>query len=178
MLDFEKESDVKLLYEKAIDAETKIINADYDGNSAIAERFFTVTDKPIIFDAPDFLHEKSGMLEWIWRIKDEITKVDTVPQEREAAKKIHEELNKRKYVYNFQEWNEGPQIRYYQKEGDCNRNANASFWLTSMDTELRFYFRIADMDRATAYIQGAPQSVIRNFLVSDTGCANRISGNP
>lgn len=39
MLDFEKESDVKLLYEKAIDVESQIINADYDGNSAIAERF-------------------------------------------------------------------------------------------------------------------------------------------
>lgn len=126
MLDFEKESDVKLLYEKAIDVESQIINADYDGNSAIAERFFTVTDKlnekvpdvmivripkfravtsgmlppdeifgtfqlwqeahkdfylPIIFDAPDFLYEKNGMLEWIWRIKDEITKTDTAPYE-------------------------------------------------------------------------------------------------
>lgn len=126
MLDFEKESDIKLLYERAIDIETRIANVDYDGNSAIAERFFEVTErlnekvpdvmivriprfravtsgmmppeeifgtfqlwqeahndffKPIIFDAPDFLCEKNGMLEWIWRIKDEITEADTAPYE-------------------------------------------------------------------------------------------------
>ena len=34
---------------------------------------------PIIFDAPDFLCENNGNLEWIWRIKDEITEPDTAP---------------------------------------------------------------------------------------------------
>lgn len=123
-LDFEKETDVKLLYEKAKDIETQIANTDYNGNSAMAERFFEVTEKlnnkvpdimivripkfravtsgampyddifgrfqlwqeahndfykPIIFDAPDFLFENNGNLEWIWRIKDEITEADTAP---------------------------------------------------------------------------------------------------
>ena len=125
-LDFEKETDVKLLYEKANDIETKITNVDYNGNSVSAERFFEVTEKlkdkipdiiivripkfravtsgamsyedvfgkfqiwqeahndffqPIIFDAPDFLCENNGSLEWIWRIKDEITEADTAPYE-------------------------------------------------------------------------------------------------
>ena len=44
-LDFEKETDVKLLYEKANDIETQITNVDYNGNSASAERFFEVTEK-------------------------------------------------------------------------------------------------------------------------------------
>lgn len=122
-LDFEKETDVKLLYEKAADIETHITNTDYNGNSA-AERFFEVTEKlndkvpdiiivripkfravtsgamsyedvfgnfqtwqeanndffqPIIFDAPDFLCENNGSLEWIWRVKDNITETDTAP---------------------------------------------------------------------------------------------------
>ena len=122
-LDFEKETDIKLLYEKAADIETHITNTDYNGNSA-AERFFEVTEKlndkvpdivivripkfravtsgamsyedvfgkfqiwqeahndffqSIIFDAPDFLCESSGNLEWIWRIKDDITEADTTP---------------------------------------------------------------------------------------------------
>ena len=125
-LDFEKETDIKLLYEKAKDVETQITNTDYSGNSSIAERFFDVTEKlndkvpditivripkfravtsgsmpyddifgkfqtwqeahndfylPIIFDAPDFLCENNGKLEWIWRIKDEITEADTAPYE-------------------------------------------------------------------------------------------------
>ena len=109
-LDFEKETDVKLLYDKAKDIETQISNTDYNGNSSIAERFFDVTEKlnnkvpdimivritkfravtsgpmsyedifgkfelwqeahndfyqPIIFDAPDFLFDNNGNLEWI-----------------------------------------------------------------------------------------------------------------
>lgn len=44
-LDFEKETDVKLLYEKAGDIETQITNADYNGNSSAAERLFEITEK-------------------------------------------------------------------------------------------------------------------------------------
>lgn len=35
--------------------------------------------QPVIFDAPDFLCEKNGSLEWIWRVKDNITEADTAP---------------------------------------------------------------------------------------------------
>ena len=97
-------------------------------------------------------------------------------QERETAKLIHDELLKRNYYYNFQGWNEGPQIRYYKKESDRNRNANASFWLASIDAKLKFYFRIANMNNILKYIEKYPQNVIKNFMVSDNGCANRISG--
>ena len=44
-LDFEKEIDVKLLYEKAKDIEMQITMVDYNGNSAMADRFFEVTEK-------------------------------------------------------------------------------------------------------------------------------------
>lgn len=44
-LDFEKEADVKLLYQKAGEIETQITNVDYNGNSALTERFFEVTEK-------------------------------------------------------------------------------------------------------------------------------------
>ncbi len=125
-LDFERESDIKLLYEKAKDIETQIANVDYSGNPAMPDRFFEVTEKlnskvpdimivripkfraatsgamaydelfgafqlwqeahndfftPIIFDAPDFLCEKDGSLEWLWRLKDEITAADVTPYE-------------------------------------------------------------------------------------------------
>jgi DNA-binding transcriptional MerR regulator len=43
--DFGKESDVKLLYEKAKEIENQIINVDYDGNSANVNRLLDVTEK-------------------------------------------------------------------------------------------------------------------------------------
>ena len=97
-------------------------------------------------------------------------------QEREVAYLIHEELMNRNYYFNFQEWNEGPQIRYYAKEADGKRNTNATFWLVSMETSMRFYFRLKQMKEALALIENAPESTIQNFLVSDNGCGNRIAG--
>lgn len=97
-------------------------------------------------------------------------------QDRETARLIHAELIKRNYYYNFQDWNEGPQIRYYKKVSDRDRNTNADFWLTSMDTEFILYFRIKNMDKVLEYIENCPECVINNFMVSDNGCANRILG--
>ncbi|MDE6846841.1 MAG: MerR family transcriptional regulator [Lachnospiraceae bacterium] len=125
-MDFEKETDVRLLYEKASDIETQITNVDYSDSPDTADRFIEVTERlndkvpdimivrippfravtsgvmsyedifgkfqlwqeahndfyePIIYDAPDFLCENNGNLEWIWRIKDEITEADVAPYE-------------------------------------------------------------------------------------------------
>lgn len=93
-------------------------------------------------------------------------------QDRKTSQLIHDELIKRNYCYNFQDWNEGPQIKYYKKESDWNRNTNANFWPTSINTELRLYFRIANMDKALEYIKNSPERVVNNFLTS----ANRLSG--
>lgn len=107
---------------------------------------------------------------------DHVSDVFHSEQDRKTAQLIHDELLKRSYCYNFQDWNEGAQIRYYKRESDRSRNTNAVFWLTSMDTEFRLYFRIKNMDRVLAYLKKCPESVIQNFMVSDNGCANRISG--
>jgi DNA-binding transcriptional MerR regulator/uncharacterized glyoxalase superfamily protein PhnB len=57
--DFGKESDVKLLYEKAKEIETQLVNVDYDGNAANVNRLLEVTQKlsmtpEIIKKAPYF----------------------------------------------------------------------------------------------------------------------------
>ncbi len=43
--DFGKESDVKLLYEKAKEIETQLVNVDYDGNAANVNRLMDVAEK-------------------------------------------------------------------------------------------------------------------------------------
>lgn len=125
--DFSKESDVKLLYEKAKEIETQIVHVDYNGNPSTVNRLLEVTEKldnkvpdimivripkfravtsglltfeelffgdfgswqeahghlfkPIIFDSPDFLSGKDGMVTWMWALKDEVTEDDTHPYE-------------------------------------------------------------------------------------------------
>lgn len=37
--------------------------------------------RPVIFDAPDFLCEKDGKVEWLWAVKEGVTKADTAPYE-------------------------------------------------------------------------------------------------
>ena len=55
--DFDKESDVKLLYEKAKEIETQIVNVDYDGNVANVNRLLEVTEKLAV--APDLVERRS-----------------------------------------------------------------------------------------------------------------------
>ncbi len=43
--DFSKDSDVKLLYDKAKEIETRIVSAEYSGNPSPVHRLFEVTDK-------------------------------------------------------------------------------------------------------------------------------------
>ena len=55
--DFRKESDVKLLYQKAKEIEIQLANTDYDGNAANANRLLEVTQK--LADAPDIVEKRS-----------------------------------------------------------------------------------------------------------------------
>lgn len=125
--DFGRESDVKLLYEKAKEIKTQIANVNYNGNPSMVNRLLEVTEKldnkipdimivripkfravtsglvsfeelfggefepwqeahnhlfkPVIFDAADFLCEKDGKVEWIWALRDDVTKDDVFPYE-------------------------------------------------------------------------------------------------
>ncbi len=130
----------------------------------------------------DFCRMNYKLLADDWNTADFGNGVDFVTdllksdQDKAIAQSIHNELLNRNYFCNKQEWNEGPQIRYYKKENDCKRNTNAGFWLTSMDTKLLLYFRIANMEKVIEYISSCPESVIHTFLQSDPGCMKREGG--
>lgn len=125
LADFGRESDVKLLYEKAKEIKAQIANVNYNGNPSMVNRLLEVTEKldnkipdiiivripkfravtsglvsfeelfdgefepwqeahnhlfkPVIFDAADFLCEKDGKVEWIWALRDDVTKGDVSP---------------------------------------------------------------------------------------------------
>lgn len=127
LADFGRESDVKLLYEKAKEIKAQIANVNYNGNPSMVNRLLEVTErldnkipdimivripkfravtsglisfeelfggefepwqeahnhlfKPVIFDAADFLCEKGGKVEWIWALRDDVTKADVSPYE-------------------------------------------------------------------------------------------------
>lgn len=68
-IDFGKDSDIKLLYEKAREIETKLINVDYDGNPSTVNRLIEVTEKLdnkvpdiMIVKIPKFRAVTSGLL--------------------------------------------------------------------------------------------------------------------
>lgn len=161
---------------------TDIIISYPDNKNVIAALYILAVKSNNTDRFKDFCRLNYKLFENDWSTIEYGSGVDAVSdlfhseQDRTTAQLIHEELIKRNYYYNFQDWNEGPQIRYYKKEGDCKRNSNASFWLASMDTELRFYFRVTNMDKVLEYIKICPESVTSSFLVSDKGCTNRISG--
>lgn len=67
--DFGKESDVKMLYEKAREIETQILNVDYNGNPSAVNRLLEVTEKldkkvpdVMIVKIPKFRAVTSGLM--------------------------------------------------------------------------------------------------------------------
>ena len=67
--DFGKESDVKLLYEKAKEIETQLVNVDYEGNAANVNRLLEVTEELdnkepdiMIVRIPKFRAATSGLM--------------------------------------------------------------------------------------------------------------------
>ena len=65
--DFGKESDVKLLYEKAKEIETQLVNVDYNGNAANVNRLLEVTEK--LATTPDII-QKHSYCYLIFNLKD------------------------------------------------------------------------------------------------------------
>ena len=53
--DFGKESDVKLLYDKAKEIETQLVNVDYNGNPSNVNRLLEVTDGSVFFGGQDIV---------------------------------------------------------------------------------------------------------------------------
>lgn len=69
--DFAKESDVKMLYEKAKEIETQIVNVDYNGNPANVNRLLEITEKldkkvpdVMVVRIPKFRAVTSGLQSW------------------------------------------------------------------------------------------------------------------
>jgi len=69
--DFAKDSDVKLLYEKAKEIETTIVNVDYNGNPSSVNRLIEVTEKLdkkipdiIVTRIPNFKAMTTGLVGW------------------------------------------------------------------------------------------------------------------
>ena len=76
----------------------------------------------------DFCRLNYKLLKDDWDTAEYSNGVDAVSElfhserDRAAAGLIHEELLKRNYCYNFQGWNEGPQIRYYKKSAEDRKS--------------------------------------------------------
>ncbi|MDD4125899.1 MAG: MerR family transcriptional regulator [Eubacteriales bacterium] len=90
--DFGKESDVKLLYERAKEIETHIVNVDYVGNSANVNRLLEVTEKLAV--TPDIV-EKHSYCYLIFNLKDRKDVVEACALYSEAfgAEKISEDFS-------------------------------------------------------------------------------------
>jgi len=71
--DFGKESDVKLLYEKAKEIESQLVNVDYEGNAANVNRLFEVTEK--LEKRPEIV-QKHSYCYLIFNLKDKSSVIE------------------------------------------------------------------------------------------------------
>jgi DNA-binding transcriptional MerR regulator/uncharacterized glyoxalase superfamily protein PhnB len=79
--DFSKESDVKMLYEKAKEIEMQIANVDYDGNTANVNRLLDVTEK--LARTPEIV-QKHSYCYLIFNLQDKSNVIEACEQYCEA----------------------------------------------------------------------------------------------
>ena len=125
--DFGKESDVKLLYEKAKEIETQFVNVDYDGNAANVNRLIEVTEKLerepdiLIVEMPPCRMVTSGFI-IANPDKDEKTR-HFYEMWKRLAERIADKIHDRDFMYHDREHNK--MVWMFMLED----------WMTEADTE-------------------------------------------
>lgn len=101
--DFGKESDVKLLYEKAKKIETQLVNVDYEGNSANVNRLLAAAEKVerqpdiLIVEMPPCRMVTSGLITGNTRSDDESRRFDAMWGRLGSG--IADKINPRDFMY-------------------------------------------------------------------------------
>lgn len=95
-------------------------------------------------------------------------------EERETALKLHKEIMSKGF---FAVLN-GDQMRYYHTESNAKNNASSCFRIVASDIDrtdpqLRFMFRIKNMDQCLNYIENCPQQIQDVFSKGDAGCGKQ-----
>ncbi len=127
--DFAKESDVKLLYEKAKEIETQLVNVDYEGNPSDVNRLLEVAEKVerepdiLIVEMPPCRMVTSGLQEGAgdWAPDSVLARFDAMWGK--LGKRIADKINPRDFMY-YDDANKG-QIWLYMLED----------WMTESDTD-------------------------------------------
>lgn len=121
--DFGKESNVKLLYQKAKEIETQISNVDYDGNPSNVNRLLAAAEKVerepdiLIVEMPPCRMVTSGLL----ADENEHNRFDAMWMR--LGSRIADKINPRDFMYYDEEQNKS--VWLYMLEG----------WMTEADTE-------------------------------------------
>ncbi|MCL2883909.1 MAG: MerR family transcriptional regulator [Oscillospiraceae bacterium] len=125
--DFAKESDVKLLYEKAKEIETQLVNVDYDGNAANVNRLIAAAEKMerqpdiLIVEMPPCRMVTSGLITGDTNSDDESLRFNAMWMR--LSSRIADKINPRDYMYHDETQNKS--VWLYMLED----------WMTEADTE-------------------------------------------
>jgi len=123
--DFGKESDVKLLYEKAKEIETQLVNVDYDGNAANVNRLLAAAEKVerqpdiLVVEIPSCRMVTSGYL----NIESDNTHRRFDLMWERLSSRIADKINPRDFMYHDAEQNK--LVWLFMLED----------WMTEADTE-------------------------------------------
>ncbi len=121
--DFGKDSDVKLLYEKAKEIETQLVNVDYEGNAAKVNRLLSAAEKVerqpdiLIVEMPPCRMVTSGPLE----SEEALNRFDAMWMR--LGSRIADKINPRDFMYHDAEQNK-PVWMFMLED-----------WMTEADTE-------------------------------------------
>lgn len=121
----------------------------------LADSFNTVSHDENIYYIYDKMHNDAD--------RDFIIKFD----------KIMDEMG---YYANQDAWNEGPGLRYYDRENYQGANVPYLFKMMSWKSKLILYLRIRNADRCLSYVKSNASDAIKEmFRKPEVGCGNRVN---
>jgi hypothetical protein len=100
------------------------------------------------------------------------------PDEKAFINGFHTAMKDKGYFYQSGGGNEGPGIRYYDKESVMKRKGPYLFQLWDNKGDLQLYIRIRNADKCLSlYNETAmPDEIAEMFRHSDSGCGNHAKG--
>ena len=100
------------------------------------------------------------------------------PEEKTFVNAFHTAMRERGYYWQGGGGNEGPGIRYYDKESVMKRKGPYLFQLWDNKGELQLYMRVRNADKCISHYKGIamPDEIAEMFRHSDPGCGNHAKG--
>ena len=176
-VDFANDGDVKLLYEKAKDIETQLVNVDYNGNSSAVNCFLEVTEK--LGKKPDIVKKRPAFSLGfdVARNDKEILEVFAFYEEAFGAIKLSQFVPYNTHIHIIMEIHGIEVLLNQDPDFDNSKRHNGGLWDFDNDEDLKKTIDVLSQDAIEVYMHSWEHWPICAFITDKYGVRWALHNN-